>query len=120
MLLVLVVHLDVQVKSADEIFFGLRESTSADTNYVVLPLVFVLVTALMAALALPLGPLLKSLPPLQAYAFDICGSMAGIAGFARAVVAVDPARWSGSASWPSCCCCWGWATVWARGRRSAA
>jgi hypothetical protein len=75
-------HLDVQVQSGQEIFFGLAESTSADTNYVVLPLVFVLVTALMAALALPLGPLLKSQPPLQAYALDITGSMAGIAGFA--------------------------------------
>jgi len=81
-LLVLVAHLDVQVKSSDEVFFGLAESTSADTNFVVLPLVFVLVTALMAALALPLGPLLRSQPPLQAYTFDIIGSMAGIAGFA--------------------------------------
>jgi hypothetical protein len=81
-LLVLVVHLDVQVKSNDEIFFGLNESTSADTNFVVLPLVFVLVTSLMAALALPLGPLLKSRAPLEAYALDITGSMAGIAGFA--------------------------------------
>jgi hypothetical protein len=80
-LLVLAAHLDVQVKSSDEVFFGLAESTSADTNYVVLPLVFVIVTALMAALALPLGPLLKAQPPLQAYAFDIAGSMAGIAGF---------------------------------------
>jgi hypothetical protein len=79
--LALVAHLDVQVKSTDEIFFGLAESTSADTNFVVLPLVFVLVAALMAALALPLGPLLKSQPPLQAYSLDICGSMAGIAGF---------------------------------------
>lgn len=81
-LLVLVAHLDVQVKSSDEVFFGLAESTSADTNYIVLPLVFVLVAALMAALALPLGPLLKSQPPLQAYALDITGSMAGVAGFA--------------------------------------
>jgi hypothetical protein len=81
-LLALVAHLDVQVKSTEEIFFGLSESTSADTNFVVLPLVFVLVTALMAALALPLGPLLKSQPPLRAYSLDICGSMAGIAGFA--------------------------------------
>jgi Spermine/spermidine synthase domain len=79
--LVLVAHLDVQVKSSEEVFFGLAESTSADTNFIVLPLVFVLVTALMAALALPLGPLLKSQPPLHAYAFDITGSMAGIAGF---------------------------------------
>jgi len=81
-LLVLVSRLDVQVQSSSEIFFGLAESESADTNFVVLPLVFVMVTALMAALALPLGPLLKSQPPLQAYAFDITGSMAGIAGFA--------------------------------------
>jgi hypothetical protein len=73
--LVLVAHLDVQVKSSEEIFFGLAESTSADTNYVVLPLVFVMVAAVMAALALPLGPLLKSQPPLAAYAFDITGSM---------------------------------------------
>ena len=34
----------------------------------------------MASLALPLGPLLRSMPPLQAYAFDIVGSMLGIAG----------------------------------------
>jgi len=80
-LLVLVAHLDVQVKSSDEIFFGLAESTSADTNFVVLPLVFTLVTAVMAMLALPLGPLLKSQPPLQAYALDITGSLVGIAGF---------------------------------------
>jgi hypothetical protein len=80
-LLVVVAHLDVQVRTSNEIFFGLAESTSADTNFVVLPLIFVLVTALMAALALPLGPLLKSQPPLQAYAIDITGSMAGIAAF---------------------------------------
>jgi hypothetical protein len=81
-LLVLLAHLDVQVKSTNEIFFGLSESSSANTNFLVLPLVFVLVAALMAALALPLGPLLKSQPPLTAYALDICGSMAGIATFA--------------------------------------
>jgi Spermine/spermidine synthase domain len=81
-LLVLVAHLDVEVKSGKEIFFGLTESSTADTNFVVLPAIFIMVTALMAALALPLGPLLKALPPLQAYSFDIVGSMTGIAGFA--------------------------------------
>ena len=35
----------------------------------------------MATLALPLGGLLRSLPPLRAYAVDISGSLAGIAGF---------------------------------------
>jgi hypothetical protein len=81
-LLVLVSRLDVQVSSGNEIFFGLTETSTADTNFIVLPAIFIMVTALMASLALPLGPLLKSQPPLQAYTFDIAGSMAGIAGFA--------------------------------------
>jgi hypothetical protein len=41
-----------------------------------------LVVIVMAALALPLGPLLKSMPPLRAYAIDISGSLTGIATFA--------------------------------------
>ncbi|HEX8026452.1 MAG TPA: hypothetical protein VF484_09610, partial [Candidatus Limnocylindrales bacterium] len=45
------------------------------------PLVFILVTAVMASLALPLGPLLRSMPPLRAYAWDIGGSMLGIVSF---------------------------------------
>ncbi len=74
-------ELNVQVKSQDELFFGLAESRAADVNFLVLPVVFALVTALMASLAIPLGPLLRSMPPLQAYAWDIAGSMLGIAGF---------------------------------------
>jgi SAM-dependent methyltransferase len=79
--LVTTVKLNVQIRSQNELFFGLAESTAADVNFLVLPAVFALVTALMASLALPLGPLLRSMPPLRAYAFDIVGSMAGIAGF---------------------------------------
>jgi SAM-dependent methyltransferase len=74
-------ELNVQVRSTNELFFGLAESTAADVNFLVLPIVFALVTALMATLAIPLGPLLRSMPPLQAYAWDITGSMLGIAGF---------------------------------------
>ena len=74
-------ELNVQVDSTDELFFGLAESRAADVNFLVLPLVFALVTAMMAALAMPLGPLLRSMPPLEAYGWDIAGSMAGIAGF---------------------------------------
>jgi hypothetical protein len=74
-------ELNVQVKSTDELFFGLAESSAADVNFLVLPIVFGLVTAVMATLAIPLGPLLRSMPPLQAYAWDITGSMIGIAGF---------------------------------------
>jgi hypothetical protein len=74
-------ELNVQIDSTDELFFGLAESRAADVNFLVLPLVFVLVTGLMASLAIPLGPLLRSMPPLQAYGWDIAGSMLGIAGF---------------------------------------
>ena len=87
-------QLDVKVSSNDELFFGLAESQSADTNFLVLPLVVVLVTSLMAALALPLGPLLKSMPPLRAYAIDIAGSMSGIVGFTvLSAAGTDPRVW---------------------------
>jgi SAM-dependent methyltransferase len=80
-LLITKLELNVQVSSRDELFFGLAESTAADVNFLVLPIVFGLVTALLASLAIPLGPLLRSMPPLRAYAWDITGSMLGIAGF---------------------------------------
>jgi SAM-dependent methyltransferase len=81
--LVVNLKLNVQVRSVDEIFFGLAESsTAADLNFLVLPLTVGLVVALLATLALPLGPLLKSMRPLKAYAIDIGGSMSGIAAFA--------------------------------------
>lgn len=92
----LVVHekLDVQFKASNEIFFGLAESHSADTNVFVLPLVFVLVAGLLAALALPLGGLLRSQPPLRAYALDIGGSIAGIALFALlSALSLPPLVW---------------------------
>lgn len=59
MLLATAAQLNVKVRGDGEVFFGLAESTSADVNFVVLPLVIILVTALMAVLALPLGPLLR-------------------------------------------------------------
>ena len=74
-------QLNIQARDPSEIFFGLNDSTGADVNFIVLPLIVVLVAELMAALALPLGPLLRSMPPLRAYAIDIAGSMLGIAGF---------------------------------------
>ncbi len=94
--LVIRAQLNVQVQSEDELFFGLTDASrrAAETNFLVLPLVVVLVTGVMAALALPLGPLLKSMPPLRAYAIDIGGSMAGIAGFTLLSAAgTGPVAW---------------------------
>ncbi|HET7182742.1 MAG TPA: fused MFS/spermidine synthase [Candidatus Limnocylindrales bacterium] len=88
-------ELNVQVvNSIDEIFFGLAESGAADVNFFVLPIVFALVTGLMASLAIPLGPLLRSMPPLQAYGWDITGSMLGIAGFTiLSALGTNPVVW---------------------------
>ena len=88
-------RLDVEIASTDELFFGLKES-AADTRYDVLILVVVLVTAVLAAIALPLGGLLKSMRPLRAYAIDITGSLAGIAAFALlSALGTDPLAWFG-------------------------
>src|SRR4051812_16759714 len=87
-------QLNVQVRSSNELFFGLAESQQADVNFYVLPFVVGLVTVLMASLAMPLGPLLKSMPPLRAYAIDICGSLTGIALFTIiAAAGTNPLVW---------------------------
>jgi len=92
-------QLNIQVASTDEIFFGLAESDAADLNFLVLPLIVGLVVALLAALALPLGPLLKSMWPLKAYALDIIGSMSGIAAFAiLSALGTDPIVWFAAAA----------------------
>jgi SAM-dependent methyltransferase len=95
-LLVQTARLNLQLRSSDELFFGLSASRSADVNFLVLPLVVLLTAAITAALALPLGPLLRSMRPLRAYAIDIAGSMLGIALFAGLSAAgTDPRLWFG-------------------------
>ena len=81
-IMVLSGRVSIQLQSPGEIFFGLTENkTGADVNFLVLPALVGLSALLMASLALPLGGLLKAMPPLRAYRWDIVGSMAGIAGF---------------------------------------
>ena len=92
---VTVVQLNVQVRATDEVFFGLAENRgAADINFVVLPLAVGLATLLMAVLAFPLGPLLRSMPPLRAYSLDIVGSLSGIAAFTfLSALSIAPAVW---------------------------
>ena len=78
--LVTQVQVGIHLDSPDEIF-ALGASRGADTNFIVLSLLVILTTVIMAGLAVPLGPLLNSMPPLRAYSLDILGSMAGIALF---------------------------------------
>jgi spermidine synthase len=79
--LVTVFRVSIELTSPDEIFFGLSESKGADINFFVLPGLVLIATMIMAGLAVPLGGLLRSMPPLRAYSIDIAGSMTGIAAF---------------------------------------
>jgi hypothetical protein len=74
-------RVSIQLQSPGEIFFGLSENQAADVNFVVLPVLVALTALLLAGLAVPLGGLLRSMVPLRAYAWDITGSMVGIAAF---------------------------------------
>ncbi len=75
-------QLNVQLRTTDELVFGLASNpNAADVNYLVLPAVVIVASLIMAALATPLGQLLTQLPPLTAYAVDIAGSLTGIAVF---------------------------------------
>ncbi len=92
--LVLGAQLNIQVQGGDQIFYGLEFNHSADTNFLVLPLLMAAVVALMATLALPLGGLFQSMPPLRAYAIDIMGSLTGIAAFAvLSAIGLEPIVW---------------------------
>ena len=91
----LVTHkqLDLRMATSDFEVLFLPEGANTGSN-LVLPLVVLLVTLLMASLALPLGPLLRSMPPLRAYAIDIAGALVGIAGFTGLCAA-----WTGPLVW---------------------
>ena len=92
-------QLNIQVRGGDQVFFGLDLNHSADVNFLILPLLMVTVVALMTTLALPLGGLLRSMPPLRAYAIDIAGSLTGIAAFGlMSAVGLEPIAWFGAAA----------------------
>ena len=93
-------ELNVQIDSTDELFFGLAESGAADVNFLVLPVVFALVTALMAALAIPLGPLLRSMPRSRPTAGT---SPARCSGSPRSRPCPRPARRRSCGSWLRSC-----------------
>src|SRR5256712_2188898 len=78
----------IPVQRGGEVFLGFSEGRQVEVDLAVLGGCLPLVPAAMAGFALPLGPLLASMPPLRAYSFDILGSIAGVAGFA-ALSALD-------------------------------
>ncbi len=85
---------DFQIASTQVLYYGAGEVAAANEHYFVLPLIFILVALTFVPLARPLGRLLNALPPLQAYAIDIAGSLAGIAVFfVMSYLALPPLIW---------------------------
>jgi hypothetical protein len=82
-ILIAATKFELHIGSAGVLYYGAGESGSAPPeNALVLPAAFLLVSLLFVCIGRPLGVLLAEVtPPLRAYAFDIGGSLAGIAAF---------------------------------------
>src|SRR6266849_10322691 len=82
-ILIAATRFELKIGSAGVLYYGAGESgTAPPENALVLPAAFLLVSLLFVCIGRPLGVLLSQVtPPLRAYAFDIGGSLAGIAAF---------------------------------------
>lgn len=72
---------ELYLPSTQVLYYVAGEQAAPPENSFILPVMFFLVGVAFMLLARPLGILLRSLPPLEAYAMDILGSLAGIAAF---------------------------------------
>src|SRR5436305_9894439 len=83
------------ITSTQVLYFGLADEQSAQAeNFLVLPIIFGIVTLCFIPLARSFGRLFSQLPPLTAYTYDIIGSLAGIAAFsAMAYFSLPPLVW---------------------------
>jgi SAM-dependent methyltransferase len=82
-ILIAATRFELKIGSAGVLYYGAGESgTAPPENALVLPAAFLLVSLIFVCIGRPLGVLLGQVtPPLRAYAFDIGGSLAGIAAF---------------------------------------
>jgi hypothetical protein len=83
------------INSTDVLYYGAGEAQSANAeNFLVLPLIFGMVTLCFIPLSRMFGQLFTQVEPLTAYTFDIIGSLAGIACFyAISYFALPPLLW---------------------------
>ncbi|MBI4492893.1 MAG: spermidine synthase [Chloroflexi bacterium] len=87
---------ELRINSTQVLYYGVGEGGASAENYLVLPLIFLLVAVAFICLTRPLGVLLVQLPPLKAYALDILGSLAGIAAFfVVSLLELPPVAWFG-------------------------
>src|SRR6266478_2727854 len=83
------------INSTDVLYYGAGEAQSATAeNFIVLPIIFGIVTLCFIPLSRMFGKLFSQLNPLTAYTFDIIGSLAGIAAFsAMSYFYLPPLGW---------------------------
>jgi SAM-dependent methyltransferase len=76
-------RLEVAVPTSGSIYFssGTAEEVIAVETTLLLPLLFVIVAALFAALAQRMAREMSALPPLRGYSMNLLGSLAGVAAF---------------------------------------
>jgi spermidine synthase len=87
---------ELKILSNDVLYYGASEFVTGNQNFLILPLIFSLVTITVLPLGRSLGRLLNSLPPLEAYSIDILGSLAGIAlFFVMSYFSLQPIIWFG-------------------------
>lgn len=86
---------NVIVDSSQVLYFGMAAQQSAQSeNFLVLPLIFGLVTISFIPLSRAFGRLFSQLDPLTAYTYDIIGSLTGIAAFfAISYFSLPPLAW---------------------------
>jgi hypothetical protein len=78
---ILFVRAEINPEFEDLIYFTSGSTTVQLPPYLLLPFIFISVTAIFTLLAQDLGVLFVKLPPLRAYSLNILGSLAGIACF---------------------------------------
>src|SRR6202165_4601623 len=83
------------INSTQVLYFGLADQQSAHAeNFLVLPIIFGMVTLCFIPLSRAFGKLFSELPPLTAYTYDIIGSLAGIAAFSTmSYFSLPPLAW---------------------------
>ena len=83
------------IDSTQVLYYGIADQQSAQTeNFLVLPIIFGMVTLCFIPLARSFGKLFSQLNPLTAYTYDIIGSLAGIAAFsAMSYFSLPPLVW---------------------------
>jgi len=83
------------INSTDVLYYGAGEAQNATAeNFIVLPIIFGIVTLCFIPLSRMFGQLFTQVKPLTAYTFDIIGSLVGIACFYTiSYFALPPLLW---------------------------